>query len=474
MSQFIFQKKRGFILMNSVVFGMIAIIIIVGLTSWFGVTIKGSRDLLNREQAFHVAEAGVEYYRWHLAHDQDDYQDGTGQDGPFIHDFFDIEGNKIGEFSLNVIAPINGSTVVTVESTGYIEADPDISRTIRTKLAIPSFAKYAFAADTDMRFGEGTEVFGPVHSNGGIRFDGLAHNVVSSAKEKYDDPDHGGGNEFGVHTHVSPTDPLPPSAVPPRADVFETGREFPVPAVDFDGMISDLSTIKAEAISDGFYRGSSGKQGYHVVLRTDNMFDLYKVNSVRSMSSCTVSSQENWGSWSIDRKQKIGTYDLPSNGLMFFEDHVWVDGQINNARITIAAGRFPDTPSNRRSITINNDLKYTNYDGRDVVALIAQDNINIGFFSEDDLQIDAALLAQHGRVGRYYYWWACGSQYLRETITLNGMIGSKQRYGFAYTDNTGYKTRNINYDANLLYNPPPRFPLTSDQYEIISWEEVEE
>jgi hypothetical protein len=52
------------------------------------------------------------------------------------------------------------------------------------------------------------------------------------------------------------------------------------------------------------------------------------------------------------------------------------------------------------------------------------------------------------------------------------MIASSDRYGFAYTDNTGYATRIINYDANLLYGPPPSFPLTSDQYQTISWREV--
>jgi len=57
-------------------------------------------------------------------------------------------------------------------------------------------------------------------------------------------------------------------------------------------------------------------------------------------------------------------------------------------------------------------------------------------------------------------------------LSLFGMIASYGRYGFAYTDGTGYTTRHISYDANLLYAPPPNFPLTSDQYSILSWQEV--
>ena len=52
------------------------------------------------------------------------------------------------------------------------------------------------------------------------------------------------------------------------------------------------------------------------------------------------------------------------------------------------------------------------------------------------------------------------------------MIASHDRYGFAYTDDTGYVTRNITYDATMLYAPPPSFPLTSDQYQILSWQEL--
>jgi hypothetical protein len=121
--------------------------------------------------------------------------------------------------------------------------------------------------------------------------------------------------------------------------------------------------------------------------------------------------------------------------------------------------------------------------------LIAQYYINVGLISEDNLEIDAALISQHGRVGRYYYQYKwnkpnsdCAEYGMRDTITVNGMIGSFERYGFAYTDGSafanksvisGYENRIINFDASFLYNPPPHFPLVSDIYEIVSWEELD-
>ena len=114
-----------------------------------------------------------------------------------------------------------------------------------------------------------------------------------------------------------------------------------------------------------------------------------------------------------------------------------------------------------------------------IIGSLAQKNINIGMVSEDDLRIDAALVAQNGRVGRFYYRPPfsqgiprCSPYHSRNVITSFGMIGSRNRYGFAYTDGTGYITRNLMYDGNLLYGPPPSFPLTSDQYSILSWEEL--
>ncbi len=470
------QKQKGIILVSTLVYASIAIILIVGLVSFFAILFKATNNVVDRERAFHIAEAGTEYYKWHLAHSPNDYKDGTAENGPYIHDYFDKDGTLIGKYELEITPPQTGSTIVTIESTGYLISKPDLKRKIKIRLAIPSLAKYAFVTDGDVRFGEGTEVWGPIHSNGGVRFDGVAHNVITSARATYDDADHTGDLEFGVHTHVAPTDPLPPNSTPDRPDVFTSGREFPVPAVDFNGLITDLAGDKTLAEQNGIYYPSSGEQGYEIILKTNDTYDLYKVTQLEApASSCTNSSnQTGWGTWSVKQKQLVGNYAFPSNGIIFVEDNVWVSGKINTARLAIVAAKFPDTQINRKSITVNNDLLYTNYDGQDVISLVAQYNINVGLVSESDLRIDSALVAVGGRAGRYYYSSNCAPYHVMDDLTLYGMIASKTRYGFSYTNNTGYQNRNIIYDPNLLYSPPPMFPLTSDYYEIISWEEVED
>lgn len=468
------HRQRGNLPLIVLLFSAISIVILTGFVLWADTNLKEVFRNADQAQAFAIAEAGIEYYRWHLAHNKQDFQDGTGGPGPYAHNYFNKSGVKIGQFILEITPPPVGSTVVGIKSTGQVEDDSSVVKIIEVKMAVSSFAKYAAVVNANVRFGAGTEVFGQVHTNGGIRFDGLAHNIVTSALSQYDDPDHSGANEFGVHTHVSPVDPLPPPPVPARPDVFISGRQFPIPAVDFTGITQALSEIKAQAQSAGFYRGPSGSGGYDVVLKTNDTFDLYRVTALTSPpSGCrNALSQSGWGTWSIKTENLLGNYSLPVNGLIFLEDNVWMRGQVSTARLTLASGKFPENPSTHTSITVNSNLLYSNYDGQDVLALLAQKNINIGLVSANILRVDAALMAQNGRVGRYYYSSSCGSNYKRDTITSYGMLASNERYGFAYTDGTGYQTRNLVYDANLLYGPPPSFPLTADNYQQIFWSEI--
>lgn len=469
------NKHTGQISLQVLIYSAVAVILLTGFILWGDAVINYVSKYEERSQALELAEAGIEYYRWLLAHNPTDYQDGTGQPGPYVHDYFDKNGNLIGQFSLDITPPPIGSTVVIIRSSGKTIPDSGVEKIIEVRLGKPSYAKFAAALNADVRFGPGTEVFGAIHSNGGIRFDGLAHNLVSSALYSYDDPDHTGANEFAVHTHINPIDPLPnpPDLPPNRPDIFMAGRQLSVPALDFPGITQDLSSIREQASSSGFYLGPSGagKYGYEVVFKTDNTFSVHYVNSLVSPPwRCTnYLSQDGWGTWSINTTSSVGNFPIPDNGLIFLEDNVWARGKIDNSRVTLASAKFPDDSQTRTSITINQDLLYTNYDGSDAIALIAQKNINIGLRSSNIIRVDGALMAQNGRVGRYYYRSYCGAEYERNTITTYGMIASNQRYGFAYTDGTGYENRYLNYDANLMYAPPPSFPLTTDDYQIISW-----
>lgn len=476
-------RIRGQLSLQAIIFSAVAVIIISGFAFLAVSFLKLSVRSMNKASAFAIAEAGIEYYRWHLAHNPTDYKDGTGAPGPYAHDYFDKNGTKIGGFSLEITPPSSGSTIVKIKSTGTVLADESIEKIIEVQLGVNSLTRYAVLANDDLHFGSGTITYGPIHSNGGVHFDGIAYNTVYSAQSTYFD-DEDNKTAYGVHTNAPPAaDPEPPAPLPSRPDVFPAGRTFPVPAVDFTGITATLANIKGDAQASGLYLGSSTASGYHIVLKTDDTLDLYRVTSIfPSPPSCNNSKgQDGWGTWSINTETFIQNYPFPANGLVFVEDDLWVSGQINSARLTIAAGLFPENSQTYKNIVINDDILYTNYDGQDVLGLIAQNNVNIGLKSEDDLRIDAGMVAKNGRVGRYYYRppqqqgqgnQGCQEWNVRNSITTYGILASNHNYGFSYEDGTGFLYAYLNYDPSMVYNPPPSFPLVGDLYVQISWKEV--
>ena len=502
------KNKKGFALAYGLVIMVSVLIILTSMIGYIVSQLKFSANRAEREEALNVAEAGVFWYRWYLAHElagktaeqvNNFWQSGTayGSDvtiGPYVHDYLDYGGHIIGTYSIVAKKPDPGSTIVMVNSTGWTAKMPAVQRTVQVRFRRPSWSEYAVLANDFMRFGEGTEVYGKIHSNKGIRFDGVAHNVVSSLVSTFDDPDHNGNDEFGVHTHVNapPASGIndtfrsaeaPPSVVPNRSDVFIAGRQFPVPEVSFTGVLSDLSFMKTKAQSGAGKYFDNSYSGRQIILKAGGSFDVYKVNTYSATTNSITSYN---GSKKADGSggdcatnisagpnaqcQNITTgskcycqhenYPIPDGGIIFVDDNLWLEGAINTKKVTIVAG---GTGSN--VFVGNNNILYTNFDGKDILGVIAQNNVEVIKDSQNNLVLDGAFIAQGGRVGRMNY----GDH--KNSITMNGSMATNLRYGFAYTDNTGYDIRNLNFDNNLLYYPPPYFP-TGTQYSIDLWQEL--
>jgi hypothetical protein len=155
-------------------------------------------------------------------------------------------------------------------------------------------------------------------------------------------------------------------------------------------------------------------------------------------------------------------------------DNVWVEGNIPaDKRITIAAhdSRSSRTP---RIFIGRDDINYEDYEHDTVLGLAAEGDVSIirydDSMSDNPLHIDAVLLSQKGRIGRDHFSSSSSDQ--RDTIELYGAIATNVRMGFGYTDGTGFQTRKLIFDNNLLYSPPPLFP-TGNSYAIDQWDEIE-
>lgn len=466
------RQLRGSVLAYGLVIMFMVAVVLTSIVGFVASQTKYALRIHAREQAFQIAESGVHFYRWYLAHQvegrtaqqvADFWATGNpyGVGTPFEVEYVDPSGDAVGTYSLEVDPPNTGSTTVTVRATGRAYRSPDDVRVITVRFRRPSWSEYAVLANDNMRFGAGTEVFGKIHSNQGIRFDGLAHNTVSSALANYNDPDHSGGNEFAVHTHDAPTDPLPPAAVPDRSDVFEAGRSFPDVMVDFNGMLGDLAFMKSQAQSavNGSLYFDNTRQGRHIILKANDTFDISTVQSFNASTNEIINYNGGWSN-----------HPIPNDGIIYVENNVWLEGAVDGRRVTVVAANLISAA--KKTMYLGKDVRYTNYDCSDMIGLIGQQNVEVYRGSNDVLRLDASLIAQSGRVGRSNY---TGPTAIRDTITVYGAIASNQRYGFAWADMlgnhvSGYRTRNLYYDNNLLYCPPPYFP-TGTQYEMDLWQE---
>lgn len=466
------KNTHGSILITMLVITFIFIILAGGL---MGILVQQKKMYIQKKAgllALQIAEAGVNYYKWHLDNFPDDYADGTGQTGcnpcgPYVHNYDDPGGNTIGAFELSIYPPPINSTVVKIQSTGWTIEKPNTKRILGVRYGRPSWVRYAAMANANIRFGTGTSVNGPLHSNGGIRFDGIAYNEVTSGQETYNDTDSDACtvSSWGVHTCVAPADPTPPTTPPLRSDIFRAGRRYPVASIDFNAVSQDLNQLQQSA---GLYINQTNREGVHIQFLGNNL----QYRTVRTTSSCgstpTGAIVQYQGNWT--------TSDIPTNGIIFVEDNVWLDGTLNSGKyVTVVAAKEPLTTGSA-NVWINNDLQYAVKDDTVALGVIAQNNINIGLYSDDTLEVNGALLAQKGRVGRYYYPSSCSSTYYeRTTINVYGAIASNQRYGFSWICGgvwcSGYNNRNIAFDSHLTYSPPPSYPSTGE-YAFVSWEEL--
>jgi len=456
------RSLRGSISILVLTFGVMMTVAIGGLVLVAGTMYTASTRTESFERALTIAQSGAEYYRWHLAHDPIDFKDGTTHAGPYQHQLSDPYGGTEGTFSLMITPPASGSSIVTIESTGWLTAHPEITRTVRARYGVPSLAKYSFLHNANVWFGSGLTVHGKVMSNGGIRMDGINDSTVQSAKQTY---------TCGTETGCSPN--------ATKNGVWGGGGpsalwQFPVPVTDFNSLQIDFNTLKTQAQTNGVYLGASGSYGYHLVFNSNGTVTITKVTAATNQKGWSVENGCENLYQQITTETAVGTYSLATKPVIFAEDHLWVNGTVNG-RATVVAARFPLT-ANYMNIWLYDNLTYLAKDGHSQVGVFAQNNIYIRYNIPTDLEIDAALLASSGRIIRHNYNYSGCSAYskaVRNSLTIYGSIISNQKsyWNYGTGPTSGFTTRDITYDPNMYFQPPPFFP-SQGAYEFISWEEL--
>jgi len=448
------------------------------LTSFVGYVITQNRIVnfrYEQHRATDIAEAGLNYYKWYLAHYPSDVTDGTGLPGPYVHVYNDPEGGPIGEFSLSISSSTYCGSVASIEvtSSAFTYANPGAVSTVSARYSRPTVAEYSFITNGSVWYGSDRVISGPVHSNQGIRMDGHHNSFVGSGQATWTCTSSFGCNPNqnvdGVYTTGGNATP----------GLFS----FPTSPVDFAGLTLDLNDMKNKAKnSGGIYYGPSGSYGYQVIFNGDNTVTIRKITNTTSYWA--YSSEEGWHNTErnvISASSFVATKTIDTAcPLLFFEDKVWLEGDVSQ-KVALAAANL--SLGSQTNIVVNNNVNYVGTDAG--LVAIAEDDIDIGLKVPDNLQVNGIYIAQNGRFGRNHYVTSGGyglpsslDPYVcQDTLTRYGSVVSNGRVGTKWTGtscgsySSGFENRVTSFDQNQVNDPPPLTPETSDVYLFTEWKQ---
>ncbi len=462
------------------VFGGIFLAILAALSSFVIVENRAQDISRARAEAFNIAEAGLEYYRWFLSHFPGDTTNGTGQPGPFTETYADPEGGVAGSYTLSITGNTACGQVqsMDVASKGTPSDAPGVSVTLDGRFAEPSVAAYSYIVNSSVWAGSDRIINGPYHSNGGIRMDGTSNAPVTSSLSSWTCD-----SSFGCS----------PSATEPG--VFGSGGNqglwsYPTPQMDFAGIAANFSSLKATAQTSGIYlpRYSSGNsrsaayhKGYHLIFNADGTLTVREVSNVTTLSNVyPVDGSSGFTNdyTLIGNEAAYKTYTIPANcGLIFVEDNTWVEGTIPS-KVTLVVANVT-TPGVTPDVVLHGNITYTTTDGSAGLTIISGHDILIAPDSPQNMTLDGIFIAQGGAFGRNYYYYpsgGCDGLYEpRGTLTILGTTVSNLRTGTSWINgcgsgvNAGYQTRVDSFDRALSNDPPPFTPVTSTQWQFVDW-----
>ncbi|MBI4087797.1 hypothetical protein HY418_00215 [Candidatus Kaiserbacteria bacterium] len=455
----------------------IFLLILGTITSYTFEESKYGRALYGREQALAIAESGLEYYKWFLAHNPGDLTNGTGLPGPYTYTVNDPEGGEIGHASISVAGTSQCGALqwVDITSKGVSDLNPNFPRTLFVRYMRPSVATYSYLLNSNVWAGADRNITGPYFSNGGIRMDGTNNSDVGSAVSTWSCT-----SSFGC----SPTQT--------KNGVWGAGSgsalwKYPVASVDFAGIAASLASLKAYAQNNGglYFAPASGSvnsRGYHLIFKSNGTADVYRVTGTTG-----VKSSADGGSFSteyniIASQTLLGNYPVPSScSLIFVDDRAWIEGVVSG-KVTVAAATPSDTGI-AADVIIPNNITYATQDGTSGLTVFAERNILIPLNSPDTMEIHGIFIAQSGYYGRNYYTTSGSndvpSQYdsyvLQTKLTTAGTIVSNGRTGTKWTCGgtfcSGYNNRVDSYDQLQAADPPPFTSSASTDYGFVLWRE---
>ncbi len=495
-----YKPQRGITTLLVIAFMGIFLLVMGTITSYAFEEAKYGRALLGREQALHAAEAGLEYYRWFLAHNPGNLQNGTGAAGPYTYAVTDPEtGAAVGSASISVTGNILCGALQSIDitSTGTATANPGFPRTLSARYMQTSMAAYSSVLNSSVWAGSSLNITGVYFSNVGIHMDATNNSYVQSPLSTWDCT-----NGYGC----TPEQAAAPGVVGSGSGsaLWQWGNG--VSSINFAGIISGFPALKTAAqTKGGLYFATAGgsisnQRGYHLIFNSNGTVTVKQVSATIGVPS--YSSTHGWAlnnypgyspEYSIINTESpvVGSpFTIPAScPLIFVEDRAWIEGVVKG-KVTVVAAT-PSDSSSAPDIYLPNNITYATNDGTSGLTAIAEEGVLIPLTTPDTMVLYGIFVAAGGAFERpsytanyngcpYYDVNCVNSSYssytARTQLTVEGSIISNLRTGTQWVDGSGnfidgYHTRVNIYDQLQATNPPPFTPSASTNYGFMLWKE---
>jgi hypothetical protein len=450
---------------------------------------KYGRALYSREQALSIAEAGLENFRWLIAHNTNAggtiMSNGTGLGSlPTTYTVTDPESGTLGSAAITATPTYQCGAVqwMDLTSKGTSNAGVGFPRTLTARYMKRSVAEYAFLYNSTVWFGSTNIGVGPYHANNGMRMDGTTNSTVTA----------------GVSTVICDSS-LNCSPSSTQNGVFGNSTmtslwQYPVSTIDFSGMAVNFSTLRSYAITSGVMLnptsvtragvtqgstfasvGADDTKGFHLIFKSNGTVDVYRVtatNPTNSIQSYNNIVGDYYFSYPlIVAETLVANVSVPSTcALIYSQAKTWIEGTVSGKVTLIAA----DPGSYNPDIILNNNISYATTDGTTGLTAVAEDSIMLGLKVPDSMSVRGIFVAQSGFYGRDHYiagWTNGNDSYItRSTLTVAGTIVSNLR-GAVWWGSSGFATRYNYYDRVLAFSPPPFTPAVTTDYSLQLWRE---
>ena len=465
-------------------------VILGTITSYAFEQSKYGRAIFAREQALHIAEAGLEYDRWFLAHNPSVLVSGAGLVSPLTYTVNDPEGGAIGSAVVTATPTMQCGALqaLDITSVGRSLSGVGYPRTLTARYMKRSVAEYAFLYNSSVWLGASNVGNGPYFSNNGIRMDGSSNSTISAGvAQMYCDSSFGcspSSWQNGVFGNATST----------------ILWKFPVTTIDFAGIALDFATLKTYAQTSGVMLnptsvtkagvtqgstftsvGAADNKGFHLIFKSDGTVDIYRVTATNGDTIYSYNDVDKWRyDYPVIASQTFVTnVTVPAGcALIFSQAKTWIEGTVSGKITLIVADPGAYVPN----IVFNNNLTYATTDGTSGLTAVAEGSLQIGLEVPDSMTLRGIFVAQTGLYGRDFYNAASGYlpaadyQYVtRSNLTVSGTIVSNQRGGLCWVSgsscSSGFLARTNSYDRVLAFSPPPFTPAATTDYSYVLWKE---